>query len=119
MIVLLLCNIIAYTNCHIGNLQYKAQRFDVIKEPYTILREEHIKRSEFNLKTCTKQQLEERCREAGIHGEDLNFCLHVFGQDSIGIVDWIALPENADKYYDEQVQRNRKTKLKKKIMRQL
>ena len=118
VLILILCSIIAYANNHLGRLQYGAERFEIIKDPYAKLKEEYIKRTEFNLKTCTKDELEQRCREVGIYGDDLEFCLKVFGQDSIGIVDWIALPENSDKYLDEQVQRNRKTKLKKRIMRQ-
>lgn len=78
LVIILLSSIIAYANNKLGEMQYKSSRFDVIKEPYTDLKAYYTKHTEFNVKTCTEDELVEQCRFKGLNLEQTAFCKDAF-----------------------------------------
>lgn len=115
VILLFLCCGLSYLNCELGQLQYKANRFDVIKEPYTMLKgffEGVETPTAFDLSKCTLNEMTARCDDLRLNKRDTEFCVDVF-VNHIGIAEYIRLPKNAELYLDEQQERNRKCKFKK------
>lgn len=78
ILILVMTNIIAYANNHLGHLQYKAERFDVIKEPYTQLRDYYIQHTTFNVRGCTEEDLVEQCRFKHLTVSQIEFCIDAF-----------------------------------------
>lgn len=76
--ILLLTSAIAYANNKLGNMQYKADRFDVIKDPYNDLKEYYEFHTLFNVRTCTKEQLIDQCRFKGLTIDQTAFCIDAF-----------------------------------------
>lgn len=63
--------------------------------------------TKFNLKTCTKDELIERCRLKGLSKEDTELCVSLF-------IDRLRIYDLAEKYYiSEQSMKNKKYKLSK------
>lgn len=78
VIVLVLSSIVAYLNDKLGEMQYKAKRFDVIKEPYTELKDYYNFHTLFNVKTCSQEELINQCRFKGLSLQQTDFCVDAF-----------------------------------------
>lgn len=59
-------------------MQYQSDRFDVIKEPYTELKQYYEKHTQFNVRTCSEEELIEQCRFKGLTLEQTSFCVNAF-----------------------------------------
>lgn len=112
VLTLILCNIICYANYRIGIMQYKAQRFDIIKEPYEAYRLSQISKREFNLDNCTEEELLEQLRKHKILNKYDDFLIDVFVH-KVRVVDYLNDPKNKDKLLDEQQLRNLKSRVTK------
>ena len=109
--IFILCNIICYVNYYVGIYQYKATRFDIIKEPYERYRKSLIHK-EFDLDNCTEEELIEQLKKHKILTKYYAFLIDVFVH-KVRVVDYLDAPKNRNKLLDEQQLRNLKSKITK------
>lgn len=78
VLIVLLASILAYLNCMLGQMQYKASRFDAIEKPYEQLKSMYNKQLQFNVKSCSEAELVAQCKLKGLSGEQIEFCIDAF-----------------------------------------
>ena len=111
-ILIMLCNAIAFVNACIGKMQVTAKKYEVIKEPYAELvafYNESIQEKQFNVDTCTKDELIARCQELHFSAENTELAVLFF-------IDKVKHSVIADKLcVDEKSVTTRKKRMKIKL----
>lgn len=87
ILVLVWCNVVCYVSYRVGILQYKASRFDIIKEPYEKYRMSLIEPA-FNLDNCTEKELLVQLRKHKILPKYYDFLVDVFIH-KVRVVDYL------------------------------
>lgn len=109
---------VAYFSCKAGTLQIRLNNYKDTESKYTELLNLYdngrIIPRQFDINTCTEEELIYRCRELNFTQRNIDFCVKMF-IDKVSIKDYINLPENIELRLDEQQERNRKTRLKKAL----
>ena len=109
---------VAYFSCKAGTLQIRLNKYNDVECKYTELLNLYdngrIIPRQFDINTCTEEELIYRCRELNFTQRNIDFCVKMF-IDKVSIKDYINSPENIELHLDEQQERNRKTRLKKAL----
>lgn len=114
ILTFVLCNIICYVNYKVGILQYKASRFDIIKEPYEKYRQSLLKPKVFNLNNCTEEELLIELKKLKVLPKYYDFLIDVFVHN-VRVVDYMNSPKNKGVLIDEQQLRNLKSRITKQL----
>ena len=78
IIIILSYNIVAYASARIGYLQRKAEKYELIAEPYSELVKFYNSVTAFNPETATEAELVERCRRCGLSAENTALAVEFF-----------------------------------------
>lgn len=78
IIIILSYNIVAYASARIGYLQRKAEKYELIADPYSELVKFYNSVTAFNPETATEAELVERCRRCGFSEDNTMLAVEFF-----------------------------------------
>lgn len=81
LLIILLFNAVAFMSARVGNMQRKAQKYELIVEPYTELVEfynQTVVKKPFSTDTCTESELIDRCRELHFSDDNIQLAIEFF-----------------------------------------
>lgn len=98
-------------SCNIGKIQLKLKDYNYIEPRYNELLEFYNKSTKFNVKTCTKEQMIEKCNSLGFNKDQTEFCIKAFVEklSEIELSDYCCI--------ELQSAKNKKMYYKKKLMK--
>lgn len=80
-LIILLFNAVAFMSARVGSMQRKAQKYELIAEPYTELvafYNQVVAKKPFNTDTCTEAELIDRCRELHFSDDNIQLAIEFF-----------------------------------------
>lgn len=80
-LIILIFNAVALMSARVGNMQRKAQKYELIAEPYTELvafYNEAVAKKPFSTDTCTEAELIDRCRELHFSDDNTQLAIDFF-----------------------------------------
>lgn len=79
ILLILIYNIIAYTSAKLGALQRKAQKYELIEQPYKdLVKYYNDLNKTFNANACTETELINRCKELNFSEENTKLAILFF-----------------------------------------
>lgn len=79
ILLILIYNIIAYTSAKLGALQRKAQKYELIEQPYKdLVKYYNDLNKTFNANSCTETELINRCKELNFSEENTKLAILFF-----------------------------------------
>lgn len=80
-LIILIFNAVAFISARVGSMQRKAQKYELIAEPYTELvafYNEAVAKKPFHTDTCTEAELIDRCRELHFSDDNTQLAIEFF-----------------------------------------
>lgn len=107
---------LTFVSAKIANIQIKLNNYSKLQFAYDTLSAEYEKvkpSKEFDILTCSEEELVLRCRELNFTQENIQFCIAMFIKKQ-SVKNYVL--EHSDLHLDIQQERNRKTRLKNKLI---